>query len=56
VDEVTAVAGSCIGLCKPGLWVLGQKPKTSTRARFGACRWKLRWCVMEGDGVVVWTR
>jgi hypothetical protein len=28
VDEVTAAAGSCVGLRKPGLWVLGQKPKT----------------------------
>ena len=28
MDEVTAVAGSCVGLRKPGLWVLGQKPET----------------------------
>jgi len=28
VDEVTAAVGSCVGLRKPGLRVLGQKPKT----------------------------
>jgi hypothetical protein len=28
VDKVTAAAGSCIGLHKLGLWVLGQKPET----------------------------
>ena len=27
VDKVTAVMGSCVGLCKPGLQVLNQKPK-----------------------------
>ena len=28
VDKVTAAAGSCVGLHKPGLWVLGQKLET----------------------------
>jgi hypothetical protein len=28
-NDVTAVVGSCVGLRKPGLWVLGQKPETS---------------------------
>jgi len=28
-DKVMAVVGSCVGLRKPGLWVLGQKPETS---------------------------
>ena len=30
VDEVTAVVGSRVGLCKPGLWVWDQKPETGS--------------------------